>query len=148
MKKILSISLCILMIVGLTACGGGNTSYEPKESAKYGEVYRSTTNNEPDGSYPVINISNIEKKDGNIVISIGAPTIEQISYAYNNFLYVRPLDEKGNELKLDKINLEEIGKEDVVAKLNITGVDIEKLKWIEVGPYKTTDNNPAIFKVE
>jgi len=49
---------------------------------------------------------------------------------------------------LYKINLEEICKEDIEATLNITGVEVEKVKWIEIGPYKTKNDNPIVFKIE
>ena len=62
--------------------------------------------------------------------------------------WIQVLDEEGNELKLDEVNLEEICKEDIEATLNITGVEVEKVKWIEIGPYKTKNDNPIVFKIE
>lgn len=132
----------------LSGCGSNSKKeYDPEEIAEFNTDYRSTTNQEADGQYASINVSSIEKRDGDLVINIGAPTLEQVNYALDNFLYVRPLDIKGKELKLDKILLNPIGG-DIEAELIITGADVENIKWLEIGPYKTNDDNKIIFKVE
>lgn len=122
--------------------------WKPQEIAKTNSVYRTTNYKNTDDSYPVINISSIEKKDGDIVINIGAPTTEFISYAFDNFLYADPKDVDGNSVGIDKINLIPVDG-DVECQLEITGIEnIDKVKWVEVGPYKTNDNNSLIFKVD
>lgn len=121
--------------------------YAPKEIAEFNMVYRSATNKDNMGMNATINISSIEKREGNLVINIGAPTIEQINYAFDEFLYVLPMDIEGKELSLDKITLNPIGG-DIEAELVVTGVDAEKVKWVEIGPYKINDKNPVVFTVE
>lgn len=138
----------MLTVSILSGCGSETKKeYIPEEIAEFNIPYRSTTNEEADGQYPIINVSSIEKRDGDIVINIGAPTADQVNYALDNFLYVRPLDVKGKELSLEKILINPIGG-DIEAELIITGVDIENIKWLEIGPYKTNDDNKIIFKVE
>lgn len=121
--------------------------YAPKEVAEYKQVYKAN-NKEKNGQYAVINIVKVEKRDGNIVVSIGAPTYAQLGYAVDEFLFVRPLDANGKELSLDKINLNQIGTDEIEAELTITGVDTEKATWLEIGPYKTSNGNVITFKVE
>lgn len=147
--KGLILVLGVMLTVGiLSGCGSNSKKeYDPEEIAEFNTDYRSTTNQETNGQYASINVSSIEKREGNLVINIGAPTTEQVNYALDNFLYVRPLDIKGKELKLDKILLNPIGG-DIEAELIITGADVENIKWLEIGPYKTNDDNKIIFKVE
>lgn len=147
--KGLILVLGVMLTVGiLSGCGSDSKKeYDPEEIAEFNTDYRSTTNQETNGQYASINVSSIEKREGNLVINIGAPTTEQVNYALDNFLYVRPLDIKGKELKLDKILLNPIGG-DIEAELIITGADVENIKWLEIGPYKTNNDNKIIFKVE
>lgn len=121
--------------------------YAPKEVAEYKQVYKAS-NKEKNGQYAVINIVKVEKRDGNIVVSIGAPTYAQLGYAMDEFLFARPLDVNGKELSLDNINLNQIGTDEIEAELTITGVDTEKATWLEIGPYKTSNGNVITFKVE
>lgn len=147
MRKILAIAICFLLTVGSVGCSSNDEKevYKPKEVAQYNMVYRTTTNREEDGQYPVINISNVYKEEDDIIIDIAAPTLKQITYSFDKFMYVRLMDEYGEELELDKIHLLPI-ESDIEAKLKITGIDLEKVKWVELGPYKTNENNNLIFE--
>lgn len=149
MKKNISLLLCLLLLFSLIGCGG-NKNYKPEIEANYGEAYRSKNNKEPDGQYALINISNIEKKDENIIITVGAPTKEQIIYAFNNYLFVNLKDEKGNELKFDEIKLKtENLSGDAECEIWLTNVkDLDTVKYVEIGPYKINDNNPVVFKID
>lgn len=148
MKKIISSILCIFLLFSIAGCGG-NKKYEPKVEAKYGEVYRSKNNKESDGQYALINISNIEKKDGNIIVSVGGPTQQQIIYAFDNYLFVDLKNEKGDNFKFDEIKLKTKNLDsDAECEIWLTNVkDIDTVKYVEVGPYKTEDNNPVVFKI-
>ena len=102
MKKFIGLFLAFSSLM-LLFVGCGDKTYEPKGLAQYGEIYRDTNNQEPDGQYPVINITNIEKEEDNIIIKIGAPTKEQVKYAFNNYFFVEVLDEKGATLPINKL---------------------------------------------
>lgn len=148
MKKKLSVLLSGLVLLGLVGCGGSKT-YQPKEVAQLGTLYRSEDYKEPNGQNAIINIAKVEKRDGDLVISIGAPTHKQLSYAVDEFLFVNPLDEKGEALTFDKyvlnyINTDEVGSEIVVKGIN----NFDTVKWVEIGPYKTKDGNSLVFEVK
>jgi len=147
MKKILSICIALILTVGLISCGD-NKDFTPTAEGEYNVVYRNTTNKESDGQYPVINISKIEKEEDKIIVSIGAPTLEQLQYAMSNFLYVQPMDSKGENLNFDNFKLEAVQDGSTEAKININGIKSEEVKWLEIGPYKINDKDKLIFKLE
>lgn len=146
MKKIL-MPLMLVLSLGLISCGG-NKEYTPNVKGEYNLVYRSTTNKEIDGQYPIINISKIEKEGDRIIVSIAAPTIEQLEYSMTNFLYVQPMNIKGEIINFENIKLEPVQDANIEAKLNINGVKAEDVEWLEIGPYKVNDEEKLIFKVE
>lgn len=146
MKKIL-MPLMLVLSLGLISCGG-NKEYTPNVKGEYNLVYRSTTNKEIDGQYPIINISKIEKEGDRIIVSIAAPTIEQLDYSMTNFLYVQPMNIKGEIINFENIKLEPVQDANIEAKLNINGVKAEDVEWLEIGPYKVNDEEKLIFKVE
>lgn len=146
MRKLLSV-LTIILLVGLVSCGGSK-NYVPTTEGEYNIAYRSTTNKEIDGQYPVINVLKIEKEEDKIIVSIGAPTLEQLEYAMANFLYVQPMDIKGEAIDFDNLKLEAVQDGTIEVNLNINGIKVDEVKWLEIGPYKIKDKDKLIFKVE
>lgn len=148
MKRIISLLLCLILSFCIVGCGG-NKKYDPKVEASYGEIYRSKNNKEADGQYALINISNIEKKDENIIISVGAPTKEQIIYSFDNYLFINLKNEKGNDLKFDEIKLKtENLSSGTECEIWLTNVkDLDTVKYVEIGPYKINDTDPVVFKI-
>ncbi len=148
MKKRLTILLSGLLLLGLVGCGGSEP-YQPKEVAQLGTIYRSTEYKEPSGQNAIINVAKVEKRDSDLVISIGAPTHKQLSYAVDEFLFVNPLDEKGEALTFDKYVLNYINTDEVESEIVVKGIEnFDTVKWVEVGPYKTKDGNTLIFEVK
>lgn len=148
MKKRLTILLSGLLLLGLVGCGGSET-YQPKEVAQLGTLYRSTDYKEANGQNAIINVAKVEKRDGDLVISIEAPTHKQLSYAVDEFLFVNPLDEKGESLTFDKYVLNYINTDEVESEIVVKGIEnFDTVKWIEIGPYKTKDENTLVFEVK
>lgn len=148
MKKKVSIILSGLLLLGLVGCGGSKT-YEPKEVAQLGTLYRTTDYKEASGQNAIINVAKVEKRDGDLAISIEAPTYKQLSYAVDEFLFVNPLDEKGESLTFDKYVLNYINTDEVESEIVVKGIEnFDTVKWVEVGPYKTKDDNSLIFEVK
>lgn len=148
MKKRLTILLSGLLLLGLVGCGGSEP-YQPKEVAQLGTLYRSTDYKEASGQNAIINVAKVEKREGDLVISIGAPTHKQLSYAVDEFLFVNPLDEKGESLTFDKYVLNYINTDEVESEIVVKGIEnFDTVKWVEVGPYKTKDDNLLIFEVK
>lgn len=148
MKKKFTVLLSGLMLLGLVSCGGSEP-YQPKEVAEFNTLYRSTDYKEPSGQNAIINVAKVEKRDGDLVVSIGAPTHKQLSYAFDEFLFISPLDEKGKTLKFDKYYLEYINSNGIESELVVKGIEnFDTVKWIEVGPYKTKDGNSLIFEIK
>ena len=148
MKKRLTILLSGLLLLGLVGCGGSEP-YQPKEVAQFDTTYRTTEYKEPSGQYGIISIAKVEKKDGNLVISIGGPTHKQLSYAVDEFLYVSPMNEKGLSLNFDKYTLEYINSDTIESEIVVKGIEnFDTVKWVEIGPYKTKDGNSLVFEVK
>ena len=148
MKKRLTILLSGLLLLGLVGCGGSEP-YQPKEVAQLGTLYRSTDYKEASGQNTIINVAKVEKREGDLVISIGAPTHKQLSYAVDEFLFVNPLDEKWESLTFDKYVLNYINTDEVESEIVVKGIEnFDTVKWVEVGPYKTKDDNSLIFEVK
>lgn len=148
MKKRLTILLSGLLLLGLVGCGGSGT-YQPKEVAQLGILYRSTDYKEASGQNAIVNVAKVEKRDGDLAISIEAPTYKQLSYAVDEFLFVNPLDEKGESLTFDKYVLNYINTDEVESEIVVKGIEnFDTVKWVEVGPYKTKDDNSLIFEVK
>lgn len=148
MKKKVSMILSGFLLLGLVGCGGSET-YQPKEVAQFDTTYRTTDYKEPSGQYGIISIAKVEKRDGNLVISIGGPTHKQLSYAVDEFLYVSPMNEKGLSLNFDKYTLEYINSDTIESEIVVKGIEnFDTVKWVEVGPYKTKDGNTLIFEVK
>lgn len=148
MKKKLSVLLSGFLLLGLVGCGGSEP-YQPKEVAQLGTLYRSTEYKEPSGQNAIINVAKVEKRDSDLVISIEAPTHKQLSYAVDEFLFVNPLDEKGETLTFDKYVLNYINTDEVESEIVVKGItNFDTVKWVEVGPYKTKDGNTLIFEVK
>ena len=146
MKKLIVIlSSFILGSTLLGACG--EEEFKPKEVCQFNTLYKTTSEEEQDGKNPVIDVSGVIKKNDNLVIKIGAPTMKQIQYAFDNYLTIKPINSKGENVKFDTYKLKYIGGE-VEAELYITGLDLNEIKWIEIGPYKTKGGNPVIFEVK
>lgn len=123
--------------------------WKPKEIAELGKVYRNTENRNPDDSYLVINIRSVKKVDNTVVIQIAAPGKEELEYAFDKFMYVAALDEKGNTISTGDIKLNYIGRDGVECELIATNInDINKVEWVEVGPYKIEDGGVVTLKVE
>ncbi|MDQ0148459.1 hypothetical protein ACFO6R_02075 [Eubacterium multiforme] len=143
MKKFVAILIFILTLNTIfVGCG----KYEPEELGKYNTIYKDKSDKEDDGSYPVINIKNIKKENGALVIEIEAPTIKQLDYAFDNFLFVQLIDKDGSRIQYEKMQLDPI-EGDIQAELKLTGVDLNEIAYVEIGPYKTKDDSPLIFKV-
>lgn len=122
--------------------------YKPEEVGEFGLMYRTKTNKETDGSYPIINISKITKNDDLIIVAIGAPDLARLNYAMDNFLYVALKDEGGKNIKVKRIILEPVQDGEIEANLNVFSDNTEKAKWIEIGPYKLKDNQKLIFEIK
>lgn len=146
MKKL--IAILSSFILGSTLLGGcGEEEFKPKEVCQFNTLYKSTSEEEEDGRYPVIDIARVSKDNDNLVIDIGAPTMKQIQYAFDNYLTIKPINSKGKKMNFDTYKLKYIGG-GIEAKLYVTGLDLNEIKWIEIGPYKTKDGNPVIFEVK
>lgn len=146
MKK--TIAILMSFVLGITLfVGCGDKEFNPKEVAQFNTIYRSTTNKEADGQYPVININGIKKESGSLIIEIGAPTMKQIEYAFDNYLTIKPMNSEGKEMNFDKYKIKHVGG-NIEAELYVTGLDLSKIKWIEIGPYKTKDGNSVVFEVK
>lgn len=143
MKKFVAI---LIFILALNTIFVGCGKYEPEELGKYNTIYKDKSDKEDDGSYPVINIKNIKKENGALVIEIEAPTIKQLDYAFDNFLFVQLIDKDGSRIQYEKMQLDPI-EGDIQAELKLTGVDLNEIAYVEIGPYKTKDDSPLIFKV-
>ena len=100
MKKLtIFVFMALLCCTLLAGCAG---NYSPKQLGEYGEVYKST-DLDIDGSNSVINISKISKTSRSVIVDIGAPTADQIAWAYEKFMYFNLEDEKGNiKISLEK----------------------------------------------
>lgn len=143
MKKFVAI---LIFILALNTVFVGCGKYEPEELGKYNTIYKDKSDKEDDGSYPIINIKNIKKENGDLVIEIEEPTIKQLDYAFDNFLFVQLIDKNGSRIQYEKMQLDPIGG-DIQAELKLTGVDLNEIAYLEIGPYKTKDDSPLIFKV-
>lgn len=147
MKKVISV---ILLIACICVCivGCGSKEYKPEQLGEYGNIYKSEEKEE-DESYAVINIASVKKKDNKtIIVDIGAPTAEQIAYAYKKFLSFNLLDEKGNSITVKKITLtDQTGNENVEARFTLTFDDASAGKYLEIGPYKMNNGDTLVFKV-
>lgn len=143
LKKFISIFIVIVMLNGIfIGCG----KYEPDELGKYNVNYIDKNDREDDGSFPIINIKNIKKENGRLIIQIGSPTIKQLDYAFDNFLFVQLIDVNGSRIEYEKMQLDPV-ETNIQAELKLIGGDLNKVAYIEIGPYKTKDGGPLIFKV-
>lgn len=135
MKKILSLVMTVLItIILFTGCG----KFEPK-LAEYGVVYRDTTNKNPDGSYPVICIEAVKKEGNEIVVETASP-IDQMIYAFDNFLCFTAFDDKGHSTDKISVKLKEVDEQGIFY-LDIEGMEIEKVKYIEIVSYEISSDN-------
>lgn len=146
MRKYILILVSIFSLI-LVGCGGSK-NFKPGAEGEYNTVYRNTTNKELDGQYPVINVASIEKGEDKIIVNINAPTLEQLEYAVSKFLYLQPIDSLGGVLDFVDYKLEAVQDGTIEAKLNISGIKTDEVKWLEIGPYKINDKDSLIFKVE
>lgn len=120
--------------------------WNPKEVAEFNSPYVANNGKNADGSNPVINVSKVEKKDNNsIVVTIGAPSINDVQYAVNKFLSVNPRDKKGDSISIKNISTNISGDN---TELIIAGEDFTNVSYLEIGPYKTKDNNVITFEVK
>lgn len=123
-------------------------AWQPKEIAEFNQPYRSTDYKNPDGSYLILNVDSIKKRDGAIVITSYAPSNEAIKYSLDNFMAVDIFDEEGKTLSatLDNIIVNPIPEDGL--EIIITGIDTTKAKWVEIMPYKTINNNFITFELK
>lgn len=123
-------------------------AWQPKEIAEFNQPYRSTDYKNPDGSYLILNVDSIKKRDGAIVITSYAPSNEAIKYSLDNFMAVDIFDEEGKTLSatLDNITVNPIPEDGL--EIIITGIDTTKAKWVEIMPYKTINNNFITFELK
>lgn len=135
MKKIVSFLMMVLIsIITLVGCG----KFEPK-LAEYGVIYRDTTDRTPDGSYPVICIDSVKKEENKIVVKTLSP-IEQMIYAFDNFLGFKVYDDKGNST--DKISVKLKDESDQgVFYLDVEGMEFEKVKYVEIVSYEISKDS-------
>ncbi|EHR1329317.1 hypothetical protein KTI17_002827 [Clostridium perfringens] len=144
MKKILVLlSVTLLLAVTVMGCG----KFEPK-LAEYNTMYRDTLDKEANGSYPTIIIKSIKEDNGNIVVDTASP-IEQMIYAMDNFITFKAYNEKGDYTDKISVKLKEVDEQGVFY-LTVEDMKLEDIKYIEVGPYKTDDNdtNHLMFKLK
>lgn len=139
-KTVLLLGIILIFTITLFGCG----KFDPK-LAEYNIMYRDTSNKESDGSYPTIIIKSIEKDKKDIVVNTSSP-YEQMTYAIDNFITFRAYDDKGKYTDKVSIKLKEIDEQGVFY-LSISDMNLEAIKYIEIGPYKNNDNN-LIFKVD
>ncbi|MCR6516447.1 hypothetical protein M4I33_16445 [Clostridium sp. LY3-2] len=134
MKKIIS-SLVVLGLSTTILMGCGK--YEPT-IAENGVMYKATQEKEQDGSYPVINIKSVTKNGDKIIVQTESP-IEQMLYAYKNFICFQTIDADGEKDSKINVKVEEVDEQ---GKFILTpeGMKMEDVKYLEVGPYKDGDN--------
>lgn len=135
MKKIISILLvCIIGAIALVGCG----KYEPK-LADLGVQYVSKTEHNQDGSYPGITVKSVTKNGDSIVIKTESP-IDQMLYAYKNFICFTVVDAKGNTSDKNEFKIKEYDQQ---SEFIVTPKDmkIDDVKYIQVGPYKNGDDD-------
>lgn len=135
-----------------------NNEWKPQEVAKLNRPYYCYDDSMKytDGRQLVINVLNISKKDDTINIISAAPPYDDIKYAKENYMKFKIIDEEGNEISapvkditLSIVKYEENG--DIYAnstQISISGVDVEKVRWITIEPYETTDKNPVTFEIK
>lgn len=150
MKKIIITTLITTLIaVTINGCGKHTYTVDNSKLAEFNCIYRDTSDKDIDGSYPVLNVTDIDTHINNIIIKIGAPTMKQIYHAFDNFLFVQVLNKDGNVIPYKKISLKHIGNENVEATLTITDVEnIKDAKYILIGPYKDKDNKQLFFEIQ
>lgn len=135
MKKIVSFLMMVLIsIITLVGCG----KFEPK-LAEYGVIYRDTTDRNPDGSYPVICIDSVKKEENKIVVKTSSP-IEQMIYAFDNFLGFKVYDDKGNSTDKISVKLKDESEQGVFY-LDVEGMEFEKVKYVEIVSYEISKDN-------
>lgn len=122
--------------------------WKPSEVAEFNHPYRSTDFKNPDGSYLILNVESVKKRDGAIVITSYAPSNEAIKYALDNFMAMDIFDEEGETLSptLDNITTNPIPEDGI--EIIITGIDTTKAKWVEIMPYKTINNEFITFELK
>jgi hypothetical protein len=136
---ILIISLIILFTV---------QSHTPEQLGKYGEVYKSS-NEDIDGSNSVINVTNIYKKGNNIIIDVGAPTADQIAWAYKKFMFFDALDDHGKSIKIGQISMSKPdNNENVEMEFTLKCDDYSKCKYIKIGTYKMSNGDILTFELK
>lgn len=142
MKKIISVLLiCIMGAIALVGCG----KYEPKLS-DLGVQYVSKTEHNQDGSYPGIIVKSVTKNGDSIVIKTESP-IDQMLYAYKNFICFTVVDAKGNTSDKNEFKIKEYDQQGefiVIPK----GMKIDEIKYIQIGPYQNKDDNNKFIEFE
>ena len=134
MRKIIAILLiCITGAMVLVGCG----KYEPK-LADTGVQYVSKTNQMPDGQYPGITVKSVTKDGDNIIIKTESP-VDQMLYAFNNFISFTVVNEKGDTSDKNEFKIKEYDQQ---GEFIVTpkGMNINDVKYIQINPYKNGDN--------
>lgn len=160
MKKILIALLCGMSV--LVGCGNTETKtetkqnevkvekkeYKPKEIANYNTAYVSKTDKNSDGTPVVINITSIEKKDNDIIINVNAPGYDQLKSEVDNFLAFNLKNSEGKIVsdKLDKIFVNPVNDDNTQILISCT--DATDINWIEIMPFKTSNNNFITFEIK
>lgn len=143
MKKLIGVIICI-GIIGTVFVGCGKKDFKP-ELAPLNQVLRTTEYNNIDGSYPTINIESVTKDNDSIVIKTLSP-FEDMLYAKEKFITFKFYNSKGDSTDKISYKLEDDNNEGEFV-LKTTAMNINDIKYVEVGPYKFDSTKKLIYEV-
>ena len=143
MKKIIGVIICI-GIISTVFVGCGKKDFKP-ELAPLNQVLRTTEYNNIDGSYPTINIESVTKDNDSIVIKTLSP-FEDMLYAKEKFITFKFYNSKGDSTDKISYKLEDDNNEGEFV-LKTTAMNINDIKYVEVGPYKFDSTKKLIYEV-
>ncbi|RII32869.1 hypothetical protein D2A34_21990 [Clostridium chromiireducens] len=163
MKKKILVSLIIAGLFTLVGCGHSNDNaskaketskqeqtqisekWQPEELAEFNKVYRDSTDKNSDGSYPIINVSGMEKNESSITVNCFAPSYQLLKYSLDKFMAIDVKDKEGNSLEVKNIGIDTADNEN--GKIVVSG-DFNKAKYIEIAPYNTSKENFVLFEIK
>lgn len=143
MKKLIGVIICI-GIISTVFVGCGKKDFKP-ELAPLNQVLRTTEYNNIDGSYPTINIESVTKDNDSIVIKTLSP-FEDMLYAKEKFITFKFYNSKGDSTDKISYKLEDDNNEGEFV-LKTTAMNINDIKYVEVGPYKFDSTKKLIYEV-
>lgn len=144
MKKLIGVIICIGIITTVFV-GCGKKDFKP-ELAPMNQVLRTTEYNNPDGSYPTINIESVTKDKNSIIVKTLSP-FEDMLYANEKFIYFVFYNSKGDMDTKITYQVEDENDNGVFI-LTTKDMNINDIKYVEVGPYKFDNNKKLIYEVQ